>query len=394
MATFRQKGVGQWHVQIRRKGWPNQTGTFRTKVQAETWARDVESQMDRGVFVDRSRGHEETLADLIDIYRKEVTDKRPGEDSRIAENARLDRFLRDESVLCSYAVANLRPKHFIDYRDRRLTETASRGKEGGRGRYKAIEHEIKLRKDGSPRANAAQEKAPPAAPKLISPSTVKRELTLWKNIIAHSKLRLNLAYNPVNSEDVKRPAATDDRDIRLDHKDIEKLLEECRNARNQWLFPVVEFAFESGARRGSILRLDWKDVDLERRTALLRRVKNSRNPHEARDIKIGLSPRAIEILYALPNAPERVGQVFRMTADALKTAFDRARKRADIPHFRFHDARHERTSNLVEAGWSDTEVMAQTGHLDPKSLKRYANLRETFLADKLAELPVRKREQN
>lgn len=80
MATIRQKGPGQWHVQIRRKGWPNQTGTFRTKVEAETWARDVESSMDKGVFIDRSRGHEETLADLIKVYRKEVTDKRPGED--------------------------------------------------------------------------------------------------------------------------------------------------------------------------------------------------------------------------------------------------------------------------------------------------------------------------
>lgn len=390
MATIRQKGVGQWHVQIRRKGWPNQTNTFRTKIEAETWARDVESSMDKGIFVDRSRGHEETLADLIVLYRKEITDKRPGEASRIAENARLDRFLRDEATLCSYAVANLRPEHFIDYRNRRLKETASRGKEGGRGQYKAIEHEIKLRKDGTPRANAAPAKAPPAAPKLISPGTVKRELTLWKKIIDHSKLRLNLAQNPVNSEDVKRPTAVDDRDIRLSHEEIEKLLDECRNARNPWLFPTVEFAFESGARRSSILRLEWKDVDLGRRTALLRRVKNSRNPHEARDIKIGLSPRAIEILNALPDTPERSGQVFKLTVDALKTAFDRARKRAGLPHFRFHDARHERTSNLVEAGWSDTEVMAQTGHLDPKSLKRYANLRESFLADKLAELPVRK----
>lgn len=138
------------------------------------------------------------------------------------------------------------------------------------------------------------------------------------------------------------------------------------------------------------MRLEWKDVDLDRRTALLRRVKNSRNPHEARDIKIGLSPRAIEILNSLPDAPERVGQVFKITADALKSAYDRARKKAGFSYFRLHDARHERTSNLVEGGWSDTEMMAQMGHLDPKSLKRYANLRESFLADKLAEFSVRK----
>ena len=346
--------------------------------------------MDKGIFVDRSRGHEETLADLIKVYRKEVTDKRPGEDSRKAENARLDRFLRDESTLCSYAVANLRPEHFTKYRDRRLTETASRGQEGGRGRYKAAEHEVKLRKDGTPRANAAKPKSPPIAPKFISPGTVKRELTLLKNIIGHSKLRLNLPFNPVNSEDVKRPTVNDERNVRLEHDDIDKLIAECRNARNPWLAPVVEFAFESGARRGSILRLDWKDVDLAKRTVLLRRVKNSRNPHEARDIKIGLSPRAIEILQDLPDEAKRDGQVFKMTKDALKTAYDRARRRAGVSHFRLHDARHERTSNLIEAGWSDTEVMAQTGHLDPKSLKRYANLRETYLADKLAALPSRK----
>lgn len=350
--------------------------------------------MDKGIFVDRSRGHEETLADLIKVYRKEVTDKRPGEDSRKAENARLDRFLRDETVLCSYAVANLRPEHFIEYRDRRLTESPSRGKEGGRGRYKHVEHEVKLRKDGTPRANAAKPKAPPIAPKFIAPGTVKRELTLWKNIIAHSKRRLNLPFNPVNSEDVKRPTVNDERDVRLDHDNIDNLLEECRKARNPWLAPVVEFAFESGARRGSIINLEWKDVDIEKRSVILRRVKNSRNPNEKRDIKIGLSPRAVEILISLPDKSERAGQVFKITKNALKNAYERARKRAEVEFFRLHDARHERISNLVEAGWTDTEIMAQTGHLDPKSMLRYANLRETFLADKLAAFPSRKETKN
>lgn len=67
------KGLRQWRVQIRRKGWPGQTGTFRTKVEAEAWARDVESSMDKGVFVDRSRAHEERLADLIKVYRRAQT---------------------------------------------------------------------------------------------------------------------------------------------------------------------------------------------------------------------------------------------------------------------------------------------------------------------------------
>ena len=135
MATIRKKGV-QWHVQVRRTGWPFQTRTFPTRKTAEEWARDVESQMDRSVFVDRSEGERFSLGELIKIYIKEVTEKRPGAASRAAEKSRLERFMRDELKLCSYAVAHLRPEHFEEYRDRRLTEFATRGKPDGRGQYK------------------------------------------------------------------------------------------------------------------------------------------------------------------------------------------------------------------------------------------------------------------
>ena len=68
--------------------------------------------------------------------------------------------------------------------------------------------------------------------------------------------------------------------------------------------------------------------------------------------------------------------MFPISANAFRLAFNRARKKAGLEHFRFHDTRHERVSTLVEAGWSDTAVMALSGHKDPKSLKRYANLQQ------------------
>lgn len=385
MATIREKGPHQWHAQVRRKGWPITTATLRTKKDAEAWARDVESQMDRGAYVDRSTGERTTFKEAIERYLKEVTDKRPGEPSRLAERARLERCMRDEPNLCAYAVANLRPEHFEDYRDRRLTQTASRGAPGGRGQHKAELPDVKLRKDGKPRANAAKPKPEPKPATLISPGTVKRELTLFKRVIDHGKRRYGLLVNPVNTEDVKRPVVNDERDVRLTVDEIENLLAACREARNQWLAPLVEMAFETGARRGSLLRLRWEDVDLSGRGALLRGVKNSRNPHEQIDVQIGLSPRAIEILTALPRSID--GHVFPITENATKGAFNRARDRAGLPHFRFHDIRHERVSSLIEAGWSDSAVMSQTGHRDPKSLIRYANLRKSHLADALAALP-------
>ena len=196
----------------------------------------------------------------------------------------------------------------------------------------------------------------------------------------------------MNTEDVRRPAVHDERDIRLSPEEIVGLLKTCDQARSRWLRPLVELGFETGARRGSLLGLAWSDIDLEGRTAILRGVKNSRNPHVVLDHPIGLSPRAVELLKAwrAVTSAEKSGaegdRVFPITANALRLAFNRAREKAGVPHFRFHDTRHERTSSLFEAGWSMIQVMAQTGHKDPKSVKRYANLTSSHLADELARL--------
>lgn len=96
MATIREKGE-QWHAQVRRTGWPPITATLSTRKQAEMWARDVESQIDRGILLDRSAAERTTLRETIEIYMRDVTAKRPGAASRIAETARLKRFMRDES---------------------------------------------------------------------------------------------------------------------------------------------------------------------------------------------------------------------------------------------------------------------------------------------------------
>jgi integrase len=305
--------------------------------------------MDRGLFVDQSLGRETTLRDLIEIYLTDVTAKRPSEHSRIAESARLKRFLREERALCSYAAVNLKPEHFEDLRDRRLAHCLKNGR-------------------------------------TLAPGTVKRELNMLKRVIDYRRCRLGLLINPVNAEDVKRPAVNDERDVRLSMEERGRLLQACEDARNPWLREFVELGFETGARRGNLLRLAWSDVDFERRTALLRGIKNSRSPEKIINHVIGLTPRAVEILKGLPRTDSRV---FPMTSNAFRLAFNRARAKAGLEHFHFHDTRHERISSLFEANWSLIQVMAQTGHRDPKSVKRYANLTGDYLARELAKLEQR-----
>lgn len=353
MATIREKAQGQWHVQIRRKGWPFQNATFRIRKEAQAWARKTESDMDRGLFVDQTGARETTFADLIRAYIEGVTNNRHSENARVSERLRLERFMRTEAELCSYYIINLRPEHFEAYRDRRSKQKVSRGRNSS------------------------------VTSKTIAPSTVKRELNLLKRVIDYRRRWLGIQLNPVNAQDVKRPTVQDERDVRLTSEQREQLMQACREARNSYLLPFVELGFETGARRGNLLRLEWTDINLVQRTALLRGMKNSRNPDKIINHTIGLTPRAVEILKALPQTDQHV---FPMTGNAMRKAFNRAREKAGLTHFRFHDTRHERISSLFEAGWAMPQVMAQSGHRDPKSVMRYTNLSGNYLAQELAKL--------
>ena len=233
MATIREKGPYQWQVQIRRKGWPIQNATLRTKKDAEIWARKIEREMDQGLFVDQTAGRQTTLGDLIALYLEHVTANRPAEYSRINEASKLKRFIREEPELCAYAVANLTPDHFEEYRDRRKKDRLKNGKQ-------------------------------------IKPSTVNKELMQIKRVIDYRMRRLGIVINPVNTRDVKRLPENDERDVRITRAERARLLEACSNMRNLLIRPFIEMGFETGARRGNLLRLEWSDVDFIKRTALLR----------------------------------------------------------------------------------------------------------------------------
>ena len=52
MATIEKRGQF-WRVKVRRAGLPAQTKTFDNRMHAQQWARSVESDLDKGIVVDR-----------------------------------------------------------------------------------------------------------------------------------------------------------------------------------------------------------------------------------------------------------------------------------------------------------------------------------------------------
>ena len=71
MATVTKRGR-YWRAQIRRLGFPPQHKSFDTHVEADAWARVVESEMDRGIFASRVEAERTTLAKALERYKTDI----------------------------------------------------------------------------------------------------------------------------------------------------------------------------------------------------------------------------------------------------------------------------------------------------------------------------------
>jgi hypothetical protein len=115
MAYITKRGEHQWQAQVRRKGYKPQNKTFESKKEAEAWAKVIESEMVRGVFVSRAEIERLTLGEALERYLKEVT---PTKRASARERARILRL--KEHPISLRTIASLEASDFTAYRDERL----------------------------------------------------------------------------------------------------------------------------------------------------------------------------------------------------------------------------------------------------------------------------------
>ena len=76
MATIEKRysktGEASYRAQIRLKGYPMQTATFKSKSTAKKWSQTTESAIREGRHFKTSEAKKHTLAELIDRYIKDV----------------------------------------------------------------------------------------------------------------------------------------------------------------------------------------------------------------------------------------------------------------------------------------------------------------------------------
>lgn len=166
----------------------------------------------------------------------------------------------------------------------------------------------------------------------------------------------------------------------LSKDERERLLEACRASAWPRLYLLVLMALTTGARRGELLGLRWKDVDLERGDAII-------GEEAGRQTKNG-DARALILLPQVAAELERFAPKDAATSDALvfrsrlrpsqpyatAEAFRDAMKAAGIKNFRFHDCRHTAASYMAQQGASLLEIADTLGHRQLRMVQRYAHL--------------------
>lgn len=356
MATFvRRRGPDGrwiWQARVRKKGWPQQTRTFDLKAHAAVWARAVELEMERGVFVSRAEAEATTLAEALNRYEAEVSVRKRGS---ARERRRIERWR--QRPLAKRSLASIRGKDIADYIRERETEGAG-------------------------------------------PNTIRLDLALLSHLftVARSAWGMESLSNPVALVKGSRPKLPRGRDRRLLPGEEARLLAACR-AYGGPLEAIVALALETAMRRGEIAAMRWEHLD---RRARVLRVPETKTGEPRR---VPLSSRVLEVLDGLASPqgrPRRIdGYVWGVTANAITQAFGRVVKRAlkdyevectaageepdprMLRGLRFHDLRHEATSRLFEKGLNPMQVAAITGHKTLQMLKRYTHLRAEDLVDLL-----------
>lgn len=351
MASIRKRG-NKWQARVSVKFVGSADKSFLTRADAEAWAKIVESEMVRGVFIKQTVAERTSLADALDRYEKEITPSKRGANQ---EKHRIRVWKADP--LAKKSLASLRGVDFAKWRDNRT--------------------------------------------KAVKPATIRHDLEVISNLfnIARIEWGMDGLANPI--EGIRLPSIRNARNRVFYSGEEGQLLAAIepapRNESGQWgkscrsdyMKPLVQLALETAMRRGELLSLRWENINIDDRFAFLPMTKNG-DPRS-----IPLSSAASELLSSLGKKCN--GLVFEgVTSNAVKLGFTRAVQRARRTYvenggedprmlidLHFHDLRHVAITRLAEKLPNVIELSAVTGHKSLAMLKRYYHVKPEVLARKL-----------
>ena len=152
-----------------------------------------------------------------------------------------------------------------------------------------------------------------------------------------------------------------------------RALSECeaRGAVSEHAAAAIRMLMLTGCRSGEILRLRWRDVDLQRGELNLPDSKTGPKT-------VPLSPSAVQVLENLTRRPDSQWVVPADRAgrhlSSLHYSWTKVRGRAGLDGVRLHDLRHSFASRALALGEGLTMIGKLLGHTQVQTTARYAHL--------------------
>lgn len=328
MATPVKTAVGTWRVQIEIAGI-RESSTHRTRKEAAEWAflRSQEIREGAGKAVSTK-----TLEDALDEYKDKVSEHHRG---WAKEQIRLEAFKKQPQFPGKVRLAKLTAGDIANWRDARL------------------------------KANAR--------------GTVLRDMGLLSAVLETARLEWGWVDKNV-MRDVRKPANPDHRTRLITDEEVRKMLEALGHGGpvrsvSQSVAVAFLLALETGMRAGEICGLRWADIHAS--WCDLPITKNGTRR------QVPLTHKALELVTMLEGFDSET--VFGLKSQTLDTMFRRARDRAKLSGFTFHDSRHTAATRIGASGRIQLlEMCRMFGWKNPKQALIYFNLTAADLAKKLS----------
>ncbi len=336
------KGGISYRARVRVNG-QTRIATFKRKTDALQWAGETEAALKRGRYVPTRDDMRRTVADLVDRYVEDVLPTKVKNKDRRTFRQRLTWW---KTAIGGYALADVTPGLIGECRDKLSRTTNHYGER-------------------------------------LSPATLNRYLAAFSAGLKHAVNEWQwLDDNPMRR--VTKRAESRGRVRYLSEAERERLLAACRESDNPYLYPAVVLALATGARKGELFKLRWRNVDLERGVMTLWNTK------AGDDRTLPLPRPALEVLadcakvqrintdLVFPGKTGRPAIIDKPWREALE--------RAQVEDFRFHDLRHSCASYLAMNGATLAEIAEILGHKTLQMVKRYSHLSEQHTAGMLTRM--------
>lgn len=338
-------GKVTWRARVRLKGEMPIGKTFDRKTDADAWAREIETRADQGFAIPSRPEAMRTVGDAIDRWVRDRLPELAQSDQQNA-GAIAARWRLEVGAL---TLARLTPD---------VVETTAR----------------KLRDEIG------------ADGKLLrSPQRVNRFLATLSRVLGYARKNLRwIDKNPCAS--VSRYKEPRGRVRFFTPDEVSTLLAAVDARTDRHGTPRTDFAMFvrialfTGARRGEVAGLQWRDLDLTLGRITFRATKNDEN----RTVPTPAVLTSLLREYAKVRPLDGTARLF-----AHDFEYDWRHVRHALPDLKFHDTRHNVASQMAMSGASLLDIAEITGHKSLAMVQRYSHLSDDHVRAKMEQAAAR-----